>query len=180
VEDHYNFRPFILAPYSDDGVNLYSLVHMEWPAACLVPGDIDIPGAYYNSWVTTITQMKSTERGRVLALQRGRWQLRSDQAGVSLDGDARADQSIVSVWRRQLYRAPRALQSPQGGRLLLFDGQPYQRDFSVIDPSQGVYQAPITKEGLAVIRTTNFKSPNNWEAWNGSGWEPQAKNNWGT
>jgi len=57
------FRPFVLAPYSDDGVNLYSLVHMEWPAACLIPGDIDLPGAYYNSWVTTITQMKSTDGG---------------------------------------------------------------------------------------------------------------------
>jgi hypothetical protein len=22
VEDHYNYRPFVLAPYSDDGVNV--------------------------------------------------------------------------------------------------------------------------------------------------------------
>ena len=180
VEDHYNFRPFILAPYSDDGVNLYSLVHMEWPAACLVPGDIDIPGAYYNSWVTTITQMKSTDGGASWHLNVVDGNYVVTKPGYHWTG------TLAQTSRSYLYGGVNftGLQGPcnllKEGDYYYSMGNLYQRDFSVINPSQGVYQAPITKEGLAVIRTTNFKSPNNWEAWNGSGWEPQANNNWGT
>jgi len=180
VEDHYNFRPFVLAPYSDDGVNLYSLVHMEWPAACLIPGDIDLPGAYYNSWVTTITQMKSTDGGASWHLNVVDGNYVVTKPGYHWTG------TLAQTSRSYLYGGVNytGLQGPcnllKEGDYYYSVGNLYQRDFSVINPSQGVYQAPITKEGLAFIRTTNFKSPNNWEAWNGSGWGPQVNNNWGT
>lgn len=179
VEDHYNFRPFLTAPYSDDGVNLYSLVHMEWPAACLIPGDIDIPGAYANSWVNAVTQMKSSDGGASWHLNTVDGNYVVSKPGYHWTG------TLAQTSRSYLYA--NNMTGLHGPSNLLKEGAYYysvcnlfQRDFSVINPLRGVYQAPITKEGLTFIRTTDFKSPNNWEAWGGSGWEPQANNNWGT
>ena len=49
------------------------------------------------------------------------------------------------------------------------------RDFSQINPSAGVYEAPIDKTGYVLLRTSDFTDPNSWQAWNGgSDYEPIA------
>src|SRR5207249_8345578 len=51
-------------------------------------------------------------------------------------------------------------------------------DFSQINPAAGQYQAPVAKEGLALMRTRDFTNPNSWEAWSGGSiWEPVSNYN---
>jgi len=52
------------------------------------------------------------------------------------------------------------------------------RDFTQINPSQGVYEAPIDKAGYTLIRTSDVTNPNGWQAWTGGGtYQPLSNQN---
>jgi len=52
------------------------------------------------------------------------------------------------------------------------------RDFTQINPAQGIYEAPVDKYGYVLIRTADPTNPNGWQAWNGgSTFNPIASQN---
>ena len=53
-------------------------------------------------------------------------------------------------------------------------------DFTKIDPSKGIYQAPVDSFGYILIRTNDVTNPNSWQAWtSGSLYEPISKIHFG-
>jgi hypothetical protein len=54
-----------------------------------------------------------------------------------------------------------------------------RRDFSKINPGQGVYMAPSYPPGFVLIRTNDITNPNGWEAWTGgSNFQPLSQGNY--
>jgi hypothetical protein len=189
-EDLYNLLHWPLGPYSLDGRNFYSLAHHEWYGALLDPslgGIAKWPGwavlakvGHLNSFVTSVTSMKSTDGG-------ASWQINRVNGNHVVAKPGHYWTGSVALANRIYMKASNITGLQQITRMIREGnyyyamGNLYQRDFTKINAAAGVYQAPMVKEGIVLIRTTDFRNPNGWEAWTGgSTYEPVSNGKYET
>jgi hypothetical protein len=182
-EDHYNYRHWLIGPYSLDGQNFYSLAHSEWYAS-LLDGDHDwhLKGyngkpAMINSWVTTVNSFVSADGGASWRLNVVDGNHVVAKPGYHWTGSlALSSKAYMHAWNPTgLQQITRMIKE---GDYYYALGNYYHRDFTQIDPAARVYQAPMDKEGFVLIRTNDFTNPNGWHAWaGGSTYEPVSKSN---
>ncbi len=175
-ENLYNYYPFILGAYSEDGVNFYGLAHTEWYAERLAGG----PGS--RGWVTSVNAYVSHNGGASFALNTHNGNHLVTSPGFYWTGSqAFAD----GVWKRT-WNTFSGLQQITGifkeGAYYYALGNLYHRDFTRIDPGTG--EPAMDKEGVVIIRTTDFTKPDGWTVWIGGGnYSPISTTpvlNWGT
>lgn len=185
VESHHNYFPFLHAPYSTDGVNFYALVHTEWYAQ-LAGGDMSSPNLppNNNGWVTCVISMKSSDGGanwalnlvggnHVVSAPGHVWTGTPELTGKAYNHADNHD-GILGITRMLRETVGGVTYYYAMANLLL-------RDWSQVNIGAGQYQAPAVKDGLCLIRSTDFTNPNGWEHWvSGSTWEAIDQPNWGT
>lgn len=184
-EDAYNYRQFMMGPYSLDGVTFYALSHNEWYASVLI-GDHDFllqgdngTAAMVNSWVTSVTSMKSTDGGASWALNTVAGNHTVAHPGFHWTGSA-AFANAAYLHAANMTGLQQITRPLKEGSYYYAIGNLFQRDFTQINPATGQWQAPSTKEGFVMIRTTDFTNPNGWEHWvTGSTWQPLTNNSYG-
>jgi hypothetical protein len=181
TEDLYNYHHWFAGPYSLDGQNFYSLSHSEW-YACLLNGDCNQTGANgisagNNSWANTINSFVSTDGG-------ASWQLNvvngnhvAVKTAYYWTGSlALADKIYLQALNHSgMFQPTRVIKE---GSYYYAIGYYIHRDFTQINPPQGVYQAPVDEgEGYALMRTNDVTNPNGWQAWTGSNYQPLSTQN---
>lgn len=181
TENLYNYHHWFAGPYSLDGLNFYSLAHSEW-YACLLNGDCNQTGANglsagTNSWANTINSFVSADGGAT-------WQLNAVNGNHVVAETAYYWTGSVALADEIYLQAFNATGMIQPTRVIKEGSYYYavglytHRDFTQINPSQGVYQAPVDKEGYALIRTSDVTNPNGWQAWTGgSTYQPLSNQN---
>jgi hypothetical protein len=201
-EDNYNFWHFLNSPYSRDGVTFYSLTHSEWYAAMLtgdlifdpnthtfpVATPVDNPyprNVLYNSWTTTVNLMQSVNGGASWALRTVDGNHSPAKTSYHWTGtDALANRAFLhAALYSGLQQISRLVKEVTNGVTYYYAvGNHYKRDFSLINPGAGQWAAPLVKNGLAMIRTSDISNPNGWEVWTGgSSWaSPITSENVGT
>jgi hypothetical protein len=177
-EDQYNYRHWIMGPYSVDGRTFYSLAHSEWYASVL-HGDRDWHlmahngrTAMFKRWVTTLSSFVSTDGG-------ASWRLNSVNGNHVVAKWGYRWTGSKALASKAYLHASNATGLQQITRMVK-EGDHYyalanyyRRDFTAIDSSAGRYQAPLDREGFVLIRTADFTKPYGWEAWGGgSHYEP--------
>jgi hypothetical protein len=180
-EDSYNYHHWLMGPYSTDGVHFYSLAHSEW-YACLLNGDCSLPApgsgsAQTNSWANTLTSFVSADGGASWHLN----EVNSNHAVANVSfhwtGSSALAQKIYlqALNHTGMFEPSRFVQQ---GSYWYAVGSYLHRDFSKIDPANGVYEAPVDKTGFVLMRTSDFTDPNGWQAWSGgSTYEPISNQN---
>ncbi len=172
TENLYNYHHWLSGPYSLDGRTFYSLAHSEW-YACLLNGDCDQTtanglSATSNSWANTINSFVSADGG-------ASWQLNvvnnnhvvAQTAFYWTGSLALADKIYLQALNHSgMFQPTRVIKEE---RYYYAVSYYIHRNFSQIDPANGVYQAPIDKTGYALIRTHDITNPNGWQAWIGGG-----------
>ena len=169
-EDLYNYDHWLMGPYSLDGQRFYSLTHSEW-YACLLNGDCaqtsgDGNPADLDSWVTTVNSMLSADGGASWQLNTVRGNHAVAKVGYYWTGSlALADRIYLHALNHTgMFQPTRVIKE---GEYYYAIGFYIHRDFSQIDPTHGVYQAPVDKTGYALLRTSDVTNPNGWLAWTG-------------
>jgi hypothetical protein len=199
AESGHGFWDFIMGPYSTDGTHFYSLAHSEWYAALATsPPDLvfdpvtktfttntptDNPntrGVLFNSWTTTVNSLKSADGG-------ASWQRNSVGGNFTVADTSYHWTGSIAFTNRAYLHAVLYTGLQTIGRMVKEGnhyyaiGNYFHRDFSQINPATGQWTAPVDKQGLILIRTTDFTDPNGWEAWSGgSTWEAVANLNFKT
>ncbi len=172
TEDLYNYHNWLAGPYSLDGKKFYSLVHSEW-YACLLNADCTQMGANglwasSNSWANTINSFVSTDGG-------ASWQPNVVNGNHVVAKTAYYWTGSVALADKVYLQALNHSGILQPTRVIKEDNYYYSigffthRDFSKIGPTNGVYQAPIDKEGWALMRTNDITNPNGWQTWTSGG-----------
>jgi hypothetical protein len=181
TEDLYNYHHWFAGPYSLDGQTFYTLTHSEW-YACLLNGDCNqttangLP-ATNNSWANTINSFVSVDGG-------ASWQLNAVNSNHVVAKTAYywtgslalTDEIYLQALNHSgMFQPTRVIKE---GTYYYAIGYYIHRDFTQTNPSQGVYQAPVDKEGYALIRTNDVTNPNGWQAWTGgSTYQPLSNQN---
>jgi len=181
TENLYNYHHWLAGPYSLDGHIFYSLAHSEW-YACLLNGDCDQTGANgldarHSSWANTINSFVSTDGG-------ASWQLNVVNGNHVVAGTAYYWTGSVAL-ADKIYLQAQNFTGTFSPTRVIKEGNYYyaivlyiHRDFTQINPSQGVYEAPIDKAGYTLIRTSDVTNPNGWQAWTGGGtYQPLSNQN---
>ena len=182
TEDLYNYHHWLSGPYSLDGKTFYSLAHSEW-YACLLNTNCDQVGANglgaaANSWANTINSFVSSDGG-------ASWQLNTvngnhvvaKTAYYWTGSVALADEIYLQALNHSgMFQPTRVVKE---GSYYYAIAYYIHRDFTQINPAMGVYQAPVDKEGYALLRTSDFTNPNGWEAWSGANYAPLSNLNIG-
>jgi hypothetical protein len=172
TENLYNYHHWLSGPYSLDGQHFYSLAHSEW-YACLLNGDCDQTGANglsatSNSWANTINSFVSADGGAT-------WQLNvvngnhvvAQNAYYWTSSLALIDQIYLQALNHSgMFQPTRVIKE---GSYYYAIGYYMHRDFTQVNPPQGVYQAPVDEEGYALLRTSDVTNPNGWQAWTSGG-----------
>src|SRR2546426_168266 len=181
TENLYNYHHWLAGPYSLDGHIFYSLAHSQW-YACLLNGDCDQTGANgldarHSSWANTINSFVSTDGG-------ASWQLNVVNGNHVVAGTAYYWTGSVALADNTYLQAQNFTGTFSRTRVMKEGNYYYaivlyiHRDFTQINPSQGVYEAPIDKAGYTLIRTSDVTNPNGWQAWTGGGtYQPLSNQN---
>jgi hypothetical protein len=170
VEEHYNYRHWLAAPYTFDGRTVYALGHHEW-YACLVAGDCagrgpatpDASGSYQlNSWANAVTSLVSADGG-------ASWRLNGAN-GEHLLMPRRFTWTGSEVLAKAVYRRAFNHSGMMAPSRIIREGKYYysmaffvRRAFDRIDPATG--QAPAEKEGWVLMRTADPTRSAGWEGW---------------
>ncbi len=176
-ENLYNYHNWLIAPYSADGVNFYSLVHTEW-YACLLNGDCGIAAPNglstdLNSWANSINSFVSADGG-------ASWQPNVVAGSHVVANTAFQWTGSQELAQRVYLQALNHSGMFNPSRLVQEGAWWYavcyyiHRDFTKINTALGVYEAPVDQSGYVLIRTSDFTHPNGWQAWNGSAYVPMT------
>ncbi len=169
-ESDYNFNHWFMGPYSSDGVHFYTLSHSEW-YACLLNNDCEIiapngTDSQTNSWANTVNSFASSDGGASWAL--------NVVGGHHVVANTSFHWTVSQAFMDKIYlQAMNHTGMFQPTRLVHEGGFWYSvgyyihRDFGKINPSIGVYEAPVDQSGYVLMRTSDYTNPNSWEAWNG-------------
>jgi hypothetical protein len=180
TEDAHNYHHWMMGPYSQDGKTFYSLTHTEW-YACLLASNCNSPvvggvNAEDNGWANTLNSLISTDSGTS-------WQLNSVKGNYTVADAAETWTGSVALSDQIYLRALNNSGLFNPSRVVKQGAYYYSvctylhRDFSATNSTAGVYQAPVDKYGLTIIRTADITNPNGWQAWTGGGnYEPVANN----
>jgi hypothetical protein len=182
-EDLYDYDHWLMGPYSLDGQHFYSLTHSEW-YACLLNGDCsqtaaDGNPADLNSWVTTVNSMVSMDGGSSWKLNLANSNHVVAKTGYYWTGSQALAFKIYlqALNHTGMFQPTRVIKE---GNYYYAMGFHIHRDFAQIDPTHGVYQAPVDKYGYALMRTNDITNPNGWQAWTSSStYEPISKLDFG-
>jgi hypothetical protein len=182
-EDLYNYSHWLMGPYSLDGQHFYSLAHSEW-YACLLQDNCELigtngMGVTFNSWVNTVDSLVSADGG-------ASWQLNvaSGNHVVANPGyywtgsEALSDEIyLYALNHTGIFEPTRVIKE---GTYYYAIASYLLRDFTKVNPAQGVYMAPVDKTGYVLIRTNDITNPNGWQAWiSGSTYRPVSQENFG-
>ncbi len=169
-EADYDYAHWLMGPYSLDGKTFYSLTHSEWYACLLDNACNDATanglGADLNSWVATPNQMISTNGGKD-------WQLNGVHSahtvaplGYTWTGSvAEQDQVYLQALNHTGVFQPSRVIGENGYYYAV--GFYIHRDFSQLNPTAGVYEAPVDGYGYILMRTNDITSPGSWQIWEG-------------
>jgi hypothetical protein len=182
-EDLYNYSHWLMGPYSLDGQHFYTLAHSEW-YACLLQDNCELigtngMGVTFNSWVNTVDSLVSADGG-------ASWQLNvaSGNHVVANPGyywtgsEALSDEIyLYALNHTGIFEPTRVIKE---GTYYYAIASYLHRNFTQINPAQGVYMAPVDKTGYVLIRTNDITNPNGWQAWiSGSTYGPVSQENFG-
>lgn len=164
VEDHYNYRHWIMSPYTFDGKNIFSLVHSEW-YACLLHGDCTEGSNQINSWVTTITAFTSADGGASWGPLGANASHNVAAMGYKWTG-SRALNS--STYRTTLDHTGLTVPTRiiKEGNYFYSIANLIHRDSATLDANGS---APIDKFGFVLLRSGDLSNPASWGAWTGAG-----------
>lgn len=182
-EDLYNYSHWLMGPYSLDGQHFYTLAHSEW-YGCLLHDNCELigtngMGVTFNSWVNTVDSLVSADGG-------ASWQLNvaSGNHVVANPGyywtgsEALSDEIyLYALNHTGIFGPTRVIKE---GNYYYAIASYLHRNFTQINPAQGVYMAPVDKTGYVLIRTNDITNPNGWQAWiSGSTYGPVSQENFG-
>jgi hypothetical protein len=173
-EDLYNLLHWPMGPYSLDGRNFYSLAHHEWYGALLDPslgGIAKWPGwaalaklGLQNSWVTSVTSMKSTDGG-------ASWQINSVNGNHVVAKPGYYWTGSAALANRIYMKASNITGLQQITRILKEGsyyyamGNLYQRDFTKVNPAAGLYQAEAPTSLFPMETTRHFTRSQAAQPW---------------
>ena len=167
-ENQYNYNHWLMGPYSLDGKTFYSLSHSEW-YACLLNGDCNVNGAYYgNSWVATANDFISTDGGASWQLNVAGGNHVAAKPGYYWTGSLALQDSVYTIGDNHtgVFQPSRVIRE---GTYFYWIGYFLHRDFTQLNPAQGVYSAPVDATGYILMRSADITNPNSWETWEGGG-----------
>jgi hypothetical protein len=184
TEDLYDYHHWMMGPYSLDGKKFYSLTHTEW-YACSLASNCNAAvatgsNANVNSWANTINALVSSDGG-------ASWQLNTVN-GKHTVADAAYTWTGSQAQAHQIYLHALNHTGLFGPSRVVKEGSYYyavaiyiHRDFTLINPTAGVNEAPVDKAGYVIIRTSDITNPNGWQAWAGGGsYQPVTSQNFQT
>lgn len=164
-----NYAHWLMGPYSLDGTTFYSLTHSEW-YACLLNNDCasDNYGAYGNSWVASANALMSTDGGASWHLNTSHGSHIAVNPGYDWTGTV-ALQDTVYVYADNhsgVFQPTRVIRESTYYYCLAFY---LERDFTQINPGQGIDEAPVIAQGYVLLRSPDITDPTSWETWSGTG-----------
>jgi len=170
-----NYAHWLMGPYSLDGQTFYSITHSEW-YACLLDNDCSANGyvSQGNSWVASSNAFVSHDGG-------ASWQLNT-AGGTHIAFDPGYHWTGTLAFQDTIWAyADNHTGTFQPTRVVHEGAYFYciafyiHRDFTQINPSQGVYGAPVDATGYVLLRTADITSAAGWQAWTGgSTFQPVA------
>ncbi len=166
-----NYLQWLLTPYTLDGVTVHMLTHMEW-YGCLLNNDCDQTAqAETNSWVSSVSQMISTDGGENFRLDNTGGSHVAASPGFHWTGtEALADKIYLRALNHTGIFATSRL--TEEGHYYYMVGYLILRDFSNVDPTGA---APISKFGFVLLRSNDLSNPGGWQGWEGAGnWGPAS------
>jgi hypothetical protein len=162
VAEHlYNYYPFILGAYSEDGVNFYGLAHTEWYAERLAGG----PGS--RGWVTSVNAYVSHDGGASWALNKHKGNSMVASPGFYWTGSKAFEDGVWKRTRNTFTGLQQISRILKEGDYYYAVGNLYHRDFTRIDAATG--EPAMDKEGVVIIRTNDFTKPDGWTVAIGGG-----------
>lgn len=169
-EDLYNYHHWLMGPYSLDGKTFYSLTHSEW-YACLLNNDCD-QSPLVNGWENSINSMVSSDGGASWSLNEVNGNHVVAHRGFHWTGSTALANKIYlyALNHSGMFQPTRVIKEGTYYYAIAFYTH---RDFTQVDPTKGMYQAPIDANGYALLRTDDVSNPNNWQVWaGGSTYQP--------
>jgi len=145
----YTYSEWLSAPYTEDGINIYNLVHNEWYAWLVKSECKQLEQSY--GWVNAITMAVSNNKG----------------AKYSHPADYRIIIPVVP-WNNSFGCTPENMTrygAMNPTNIVKKDGYYYSLFSSVKDP------LGVLKDGTCIMRTQNISSASSWEIWTDAGWD---------
>jgi hypothetical protein len=158
-ESYYDYHQWVVAPYTLDGRTFYALNHHEW-YACLRDDNCEGQNRM-NSWVSSITQFKSTDGGATWSKNAPCADQASScrQAHVVIRPAPWGDQSYEVLNHHGMFMSSRIIK--EGDYYYAVIGY-IHRTFTPPAP-----QGEIDRIGSTIIRTRDVTRASDWEVWQG-------------
>jgi len=160
-ETSYNYHHWLTAPYTLDGKTVYAVTHTEW-YACLLSDDCTLRDYRLGSWTTTNNLLESQDGGKT-------WRVQGDREthlvfnGAHLWTGSRA--LSQRIYRHAINHSGFMVPTRpiREGNYLYVIGLEMHRDFEHLIGNQ----APMRKNGFAILRTKDISQASGWEVWSG-------------
>ena len=157
-ENAYDYKHWIMAPYTLDGQTFYGLAHSEW-YACLEQGDCGSGDNVHKSWKNVISHFKSVDAGYT-------WDLNGYGADhVVVRSYDYPNYSPGGVWDYHEDEAKYQYGMFHPGNIVK-DGNYYYALVYTINRDET--DGSLKSLGLSLIRTIHIAEPDFWEYWDPS------------
>ena len=181
-QNDFNYAHWFNAPYTLDGVDIYTLSHSEW-YACLLVGDCwvdptNIPGAYSGiyflySWVTTLNSFVSKDGGATFTAN----SVSGNHVVLNLGYEWTNSLPLKDLSYHQYFDYTGVTANT---RIIREGSYFYALGAATYRDTSDVLSGNVTKQGTVIFRTDDITNPNGWQIWiSGSTYGPISGSKFG-